>query len=181
MKFLKRILSITNTNSYLWGIKWNKSEIGGFSEKKITLQLPWQINGGFCLFLQGLKGVPGRVNGGKIRELVAEIVDHRCDMCGSVPIWFKPSNLPNNNNPGSGILTANYVSTRVQNGVACNGLCGAHGITINIKENAGGIVGGGCSSLLECTQALNNGGTVSNNFIRPRECIIFCILCKISR
>ncbi|KAK3377373.1 hypothetical protein B0T24DRAFT_678209 [Lasiosphaeria ovina] len=56
----------------------------------------------FCLFLQGTGfRAPGR----SIGPLIDALVDHNCDTCGSVPIFF-PSR---NNDPSSGILTSNAV------------------------------------------------------------------------
>ena len=70
-------------------------------------------SGGFCLFLQYLKGVDS-LNGGQIKDLVGHLVDNKCQRCGSVPI-----NYPESDDPGAGILTSNYVS-KVDN---CDGLC----------------------------------------------------------
>lgn len=74
---------------------------------------------GICLFLQNA----GSVNGSVIKARVADLVGHRCRLCGSVP-------LSGDNHPGeSGILTVNYVSSG-----ACNGVCGVVPLPVNIAK-----------------------------------------------
>ena len=57
--------------------------------------------------------MPGAgVSGAVVKQRVAELVAHECVYCGSVP-------LSGNNNPGvMGILTSNFVT-----GTVCNGVC----------------------------------------------------------
>jgi hypothetical protein len=65
----------------------------------------FESKGGYCLFLQGSGyGAPGRSIGG----LIESLLQHGCNTCGSVPLFFPPPN--NNNDPSLGILTSNFVS-----------------------------------------------------------------------
>uniref|UniRef100_A0A914YB76 Killer toxin Kp4 domain-containing protein n=1 Tax=Panagrolaimus superbus TaxID=310955 RepID=A0A914YB76_9BILA len=69
-------------------------------------------NDGYCLFLQKTQN---GINGDRIKQLVALLMEHGCKGCGSVPI-----NYPGSNDPKNGILTSNYVSNKDN---PCNGLC----------------------------------------------------------
>ncbi|KAJ2981449.1 hypothetical protein NQ176_g2014 [Zarea fungicola] len=66
---------------------------------------------GKCAFLQGTGGITGDL----IKTLVQDIVNHGCDKCGSVPVFF---NAGDNDPNTHGILTINFV-----NSPGCNGLC----------------------------------------------------------
>uniref|UniRef100_A0A914QBT0 Killer toxin Kp4 domain-containing protein n=1 Tax=Panagrolaimus davidi TaxID=227884 RepID=A0A914QBT0_9BILA len=68
-------------------------------------------NDGYCLFLQG---TANGINGDRIKQLIALLMEHGCKGCGSIPI-----NYPDNN-PDNGILTSNYVSNKDN---PCDGLC----------------------------------------------------------
>lgn len=71
-----------------------------------------QLGTGLCAFLQGTGGIPGSL----IKELVQDVVNHNCHVCGSVPVFF---NSGDNDINTHGELTINYVA-KVGN---CNGLC----------------------------------------------------------
>lgn len=68
--------------------------------------------GGICAFLQGTDGI----DGGRIKWLSQDIVNHGCSKCGSVPVFF---NEGDNDVNTHGQLTFNYVS----DAGGCNGLC----------------------------------------------------------
>lgn len=71
------------------------------------------LNGGtgICLFLQGNVPAAG-VNGSVVKARIADLNNHGCWFCGSVP-------LSGNNDPAeTGILTSNYVLH-----AGCNGVC----------------------------------------------------------
>ncbi|KJZ75582.1 hypothetical protein HIM_05045 [Hirsutella minnesotensis 3608] len=63
----------------------------------------WQaLNGsGFCAFLQGTGGLPGR----EIKRLLQELVNHGCAKCGSVPAFYPKDNDIRTH----GMLTVNWV------------------------------------------------------------------------
>ncbi|KAA6415501.1 MAG: hypothetical protein FRX48_00216 [Lasallia pustulata] len=66
---------------------------------------------GICLFLQGNVPAAG-VDGSVVKARVADLNNHGCWYCGSVP-------LSGNNHPEEmGILTSNYVRNAL-----CNGVC----------------------------------------------------------
>lgn len=67
---------------------------------------------GICAFLQSTGGITGDL----IKELVQDIVNHGCTVCGSVPVFF---NSGDNNINDHGELTINYVGSTG----GCNGLC----------------------------------------------------------
>ena len=64
---------------------------------------------GICLFIQDAADA----NGSTIKARVADLNNHGCRLCGSVPL------SGNNDAADLGILTANYVSSG-----ACDGICG---------------------------------------------------------
>lgn len=68
-------------------------------------------SGAICAFMQGTGGAPAS----SLKTLAQDIVDHGCNKCGSVPLFY-PSD---NNNGDHGILTFNYVA----NGCGHSGLC----------------------------------------------------------
>ena len=78
----------------------------------MCLPLGESFLGGICAFTQS-KNVPATgVIGSLIRRKLLELHGHGCHVCGSVP-------LGGDNDPRSqGILTVNYISTKV-----CKGLC----------------------------------------------------------
>ncbi|PHH91152.1 hypothetical protein CDD83_1486 [Cordyceps sp. RAO-2017] len=66
---------------------------------------------GFCAFLQGTGGLPGR----EIKRLLQELVNHGCAKCGSVPAFYPQDNDISHH----GILTVNYVASTG----GCGGVC----------------------------------------------------------
>ena len=69
------------------------------------------INGGICAFLQKTKS---GANGGDLKRLIADLQQHKCKACGSVPTGF-----PGDNHVKNGMLTVNFVNN-IGN---CNGVC----------------------------------------------------------
>ncbi|TID25370.1 putative MFS-type transporter [Venturia nashicola] len=68
-------------------------------------------NSAICAFMQGTGGASAK----SLKALAQDLVDHGCNKCGSVPLFF-----PSDNNPDThGILTFNYVA----NGCGKSGLC----------------------------------------------------------
>jgi hypothetical protein len=55
---------------------------------------------GTCVFAQNLGDK--RINGKQVKEAVKRLVDHRCKVCGSAPLY-------NGNNVKDGQVTINYV------------------------------------------------------------------------
>ena len=58
--------------------------------------------GGICAFVQNIDGMLGK----DLKRLAGFIVDHGCNVCGSVP-----TDYPDSNNVKDGQLTFNYVSS----------------------------------------------------------------------
>ncbi|RUS14541.1 killer toxin [Endogone sp. FLAS-F59071] len=68
-------------------------------------------DGSICAFMQNTGGAPAS----SLKQLAQDIVDHGCNKCGSVPLFY-----PTDNNDGDhGILTFNYVAQ----GCGKSGLC----------------------------------------------------------
>lgn len=92
-------------------------------EHIICLKLFPDDRDGYCVFAQNMKGVPGRITGSLVKDLVNQLlVKQECELCGSVPIYNLRRNLPYFNDPGSGILTINYVDDTF----GCDGICGGN-------------------------------------------------------
>ncbi|KAF2420321.1 killer toxin [Tothia fuscella] len=69
-------------------------------------------NGAICAFMQGTGGETA----GVLKGLAQDLVNHGCNKCGSVPLFFDQGD----NNPNDhGILTFNYVG----NGCGKSGVC----------------------------------------------------------
>jgi len=67
--------------------------------------------GGICAFTHGNVSAAG-INGTLIKQKLTELHAHGCTLCGSVP-------LSGDNDPDTeGMLTVNYIASRV-----CSGVC----------------------------------------------------------
>ncbi|KAI1828429.1 hypothetical protein F4861DRAFT_534850 [Xylaria intraflava] len=98
------------------GVTVSSSVSGNFGGATGTIGLSSSAHlgtGGVCLFPQGAS-----LNLGEIRDLVDALGEHGCATCGSVPIHFVDEG---SNDPSSGILTSNYVSSPF-----CDGNCITH-------------------------------------------------------
>lgn len=56
----------------------------------------------------------------RVYELLLDLINHGCRVCGSVPVDFP------NNDPSNGILTINYVKDIA----GCKGVCGDDGAVV---------------------------------------------------
>ena len=70
---------------------------------QILCQAQHDSGGGICAFLQNTGGAPGS----SIQPLLQALVDHGCERCGSVPLYYPEGD---NNDGDHGILTVDYVS-----------------------------------------------------------------------
>jgi len=70
------------------------------------------VGGGPCAFLANTGGILGS----GIQQLVQDIVNHGCGVCGSVPVFF---NSGDNDEGDHGSLVIDFVSDTS----GCNGLC----------------------------------------------------------
>lgn len=69
---------------------------------QILCQHSHETSGGICAFLQNTGGA----SGSSMQSLLQALVDHGCDRCGSVPLYY-----PGDNNDGDhGVLTVDFVS-----------------------------------------------------------------------
>lgn len=115
--YISTLLAITNGNAVDCPSDFSCGPLNDadvFFPKDHILCLPTgqSLLGGICVFVQG-RNVPATgVTGALVKKKLAELSDHGCRVCGSVP-------LGGDNDPKrQGILTVNYISK-----LACKGLC----------------------------------------------------------
>ncbi|KAI4102948.1 MAG: hypothetical protein L6R37_004098 [Teloschistes peruensis] len=88
----------------------NSSALYAGSNHVLCLPLDRTLRNGFCIFAQGVEGKGGKVyvSGAQVKRGLGKLVEHGCQMCGSVGL----------EDVDGGYLTVNYVSERV-----CRGIC----------------------------------------------------------
>ena len=113
--YLNTLIQITKGTTCVSASGFNCGPINDtdiWAPDKHILCLPQQVSiGGLCVFAQG-NVAPLGITGDLVKRKLAELKQHGCQVCGSVPL------SDDNNSNTAGELTVNWVSTG-----ACWGMC----------------------------------------------------------